>query len=302
MIQSYRTPQAFKMALEQRLRNEALRSGQRMERLRQLLVFDRFLARVFSCFEDTVVLKGGLVLELRLERARTTKDVDLRMMGRADDLLFKLQVAGRLELHDYLSFEVRPDDEHPVIEAEGLQYEGRRYRAEARLAGRLYGMPFGVDVALAEPLVGEPETIVGNTFLGFAGIEPVAFRVYPIETHIAEKLHAYTLTRPRPNSRRNAAQVKDLPDIALLASVGPLQGGRVRIALEKTFLHRATHELPEVLPDPPPSWAPVYERMARMDGLRWRTLEQVKEAVAAFVNPVLADLPDHWEPARWGWQ
>ena len=30
---------------------------------------------------DAVLLKGGLVLELRLERARTTKDIDLRVTG-----------------------------------------------------------------------------------------------------------------------------------------------------------------------------------------------------------------------------
>ncbi|MFM7202183.1 MAG: nucleotidyl transferase AbiEii/AbiGii toxin family protein, partial [Myxococcota bacterium] len=71
MIQQYKTALAFKMALEQRLRNEALRSGQNLERLRQMLVFDRFLARVFTTQDDTVILKGGLVLELRLERART---------------------------------------------------------------------------------------------------------------------------------------------------------------------------------------------------------------------------------------
>jgi hypothetical protein len=37
------------------------------------------------------MLKGGLVLELRLERARTTKDVDLRMVGSPDDILAKLR-------------------------------------------------------------------------------------------------------------------------------------------------------------------------------------------------------------------
>lgn len=79
------------MALEHRLRNDALLSGQNMERLRQLLIFDRFLARVFEGFDDTVVLKGGLVLELRLVRARSTKDVDLRMMGRGDEVLQRLQ-------------------------------------------------------------------------------------------------------------------------------------------------------------------------------------------------------------------
>jgi hypothetical protein len=43
---------------------------------------------------------------------------------------------------------------------------------------------------------------------------------------IAEKLHAYTLPRARPNSR-----LKDLSDLALLASVQSLDAKRVRAAL-----------------------------------------------------------------------
>ena len=77
---------AFKEALEQRLRT-ATGSGPDFARRRQLLVFDRFLARVVEELGDAVTLKGGLAVELRLERARTTKDVDLRVMGSPDAIL-----------------------------------------------------------------------------------------------------------------------------------------------------------------------------------------------------------------------
>ena len=79
--QTYNSPNAFKEALEQRLRS-ASKNGVDFARRRQLLVFDRFLARVVAVLRDTVLLKGGLVLELRLERARTTKDIDLRIWQR----------------------------------------------------------------------------------------------------------------------------------------------------------------------------------------------------------------------------
>lgn len=72
--QTYSSPPAFKQALEQRLKR-ASNNGVDFARRRQLLVFDRFLARVVAVLGDTVLLKGGLVLELRLERARTTKDI-----------------------------------------------------------------------------------------------------------------------------------------------------------------------------------------------------------------------------------
>jgi len=96
-IRTYSSAEGFKQALEQRLRTSA-KNGAEFARRRQLLVFDRFLARVVAVFGDAATLKGGLVLELRLERARTTKDVDLRMMGSPDNILAKLQEAGRRDL------------------------------------------------------------------------------------------------------------------------------------------------------------------------------------------------------------
>jgi hypothetical protein len=47
---------------------------------------------------DAATLKGGLVLELRLERARTTKDIDLRLPGSPENVLGKLQEAARRDL------------------------------------------------------------------------------------------------------------------------------------------------------------------------------------------------------------
>lgn len=83
---TYETPAAFKRALEDRLKAGS-KTGVDFARRRQLVVFDRFLARVVATFGDAAILKGGLVLELRLERARTTKDIDLRLQGQSDDVL-----------------------------------------------------------------------------------------------------------------------------------------------------------------------------------------------------------------------
>ena len=71
MIRTYASPLAFKEALEARLRERAQRDGRSINRVRQLVVMERFLARVFAGF-DSAVLKGGMVMELRLERARAT--------------------------------------------------------------------------------------------------------------------------------------------------------------------------------------------------------------------------------------
>lgn len=292
----YRTAAAFKQALEHRLR-AASASGIDFARRRQLVVFDRFLARVALELGDAVTLKGGLAVELRVERARSTKDVDLRVMGSADDILDRLRGAARRDLGDFMVFTIRPDDRHPDIQNDGMQYEGMRFRAECTVAGKVYGRPFGVDVAFGDPILGEPEVMVGEDALAFAGIAPPMLRVYPVETHLAEKLHAYTMPRARPNSR-----VKDLPDIALIATAGPVEASRVRAAIEQTFAFRGTHDVPEHLPAPPETWAAPYDAMAREDQLRWVTLVEAFDAARAFLDPVLAG-PGRamWDHATWRW-
>jgi len=294
---AYGSPEAFKQALEQRLRASA-QTGAEFARKRQLLVFDRFLARVVAVLGDAATLKGGLVLELRIARARTTKDVDLRMEGSPDDMLPKLQEAGRKNLGDFMTFEVAPDDDHPEIQNDGMQYEGLRFRTQCKLAGKVYGQPFGVDVAFGDPILGEPEVVVAEDLLAFAGIAPPRLRLYPIETHIAEKLHAYTMPRKRPNSR-----VKDLPDLALLATAQQLHADRLRAALGQTFTFRKTHPLPAFVPAPLETWRAPYEAMAREDQLPWTTLEDVTKAAQAFLDPLLASaLEGTWEPAAWAWR
>ena len=292
----YTTPLAFKQALEQRLRS-ASTTGTDFARRRQLLVFDRFLARLVQVAGDTVTLKGGLVLELRLARARTTKDIDLRMMGSSAEVLERLQKAGRLDLGDSMRFEVQPDEEHPEIQNEGMRYEGFRYRAECRLAGMIYGRPFGVDVAFGDPLVGEPDVIVADDILDFAGIAPPSLRLYPVVSHVAEKLHALTMPRARPNSR-----VRDLPDLALLATTGPIDGALLRRAIERTFEFRGTHPVPAAVPPPPAFWEAAYAAMAASDELAWRTLPEVAQAVTSFLGPVLVPADcGFWQPEAWTW-
>lgn len=68
---------AMRMALEQRLRNEAAATGVALLRLRKRVAFERFLARLAASPAEWV-LKGTFALELRLGlQTRMTKDIDL---------------------------------------------------------------------------------------------------------------------------------------------------------------------------------------------------------------------------------
>lgn len=59
----YLTPDAFKQALETRLRSAATQQGISMNRMRQRLIFERFLVRVFAVLGERALLKGGVALE-----------------------------------------------------------------------------------------------------------------------------------------------------------------------------------------------------------------------------------------------
>ena len=100
------------------------------------------------------------------------KDIDLRFMGAPERVLERLQEAARLDLGDFLRFEVEPDEDHPEIQNYGMQYDGMRFRAECQLAGKLYGQRFGVDVAFGDPILGDPEVVTADDVLSFVGIAP----------------------------------------------------------------------------------------------------------------------------------
>ncbi len=70
-------------------------------RLRKMVAFDRFLARLAISNPDKWILKGGLAFQLRLgERARTTKDIDMLVLEQQLEIYSLLRDAGVLDLGD----------------------------------------------------------------------------------------------------------------------------------------------------------------------------------------------------------
>jgi hypothetical protein len=299
-MRTYNTPAAFRAALSTRIRDRARAGAIPVDRVRTLVVMERFLARVVAVFPDTTILKGGLALELRLERARTTKDIDLRLLGSPGMTAVYMAKAAAHPVtpDDYLSFTAELDPEHPTVRGEGVVYEGFRYKVTPFIAAERYGDAFGVDVSFADALHGEPVTLIGGDAFAFIGVPPVTIRVYPPGSHIAEKLHAYTLPR-RPDSENS--RIKDLPDIALIAAIKGLDATDLLVAIQKTFVFRATHDVPASLPDAPTSWMEGYRRMAVQEGLPWAELGDLVLAVRAFLDPVLAGRAGTWDPELWGW-
>ena len=93
------------MALGERLKGEAERTGLSLARLRKRVAFELFLRRLVEVAPNRWVLKGALALDLRLDVVtRPTKDIDL---GRDDDeeaAIKDIAAAQQLHLDDFFTF------------------------------------------------------------------------------------------------------------------------------------------------------------------------------------------------------
>lgn len=263
----YATAGAFRRASQDRLAATAKSEGVDLQRIRRQVAFDRLLARLFSSTNPPWVLKGGYALELKFATARTTKDIDLGLdqlpgIGnnwnqRAGQLLAILQERAALVMDDFFEFTIG----EPASELDAAPYGGGRFPVETVLDGRTFAK-FHLDIGAGDLQREPPEFVRPRDWLAFAGIPTAVFPSICREEHFAQKLHAYTLSRKRPNSR-----VKDLVDLVLLIDGGGLDRKRLRRDVADTFARRKTHEPPASLDSPPDFWRPTFERVATECGL-----------------------------------
>jgi hypothetical protein len=293
------TPQQFRASVESRLSAESSATGRSINRVRTLLVMERFLTRMVAVAPDAFVLKGGLALELRLPRARTTRDVDVLARGDGDsaEALMRRVAALVPDPPDHIEFAVGPNPIAQEIDGAGVRYRGRRFQVTPTIASRPFGDRFGVDVAVADAVVGAPDMLEGSDFFGRYGLTRLCVPAYPLPTHLAEKLHALTLPRSQPSSR-----LKDLVDVALLSELDGHNADLLRTAIDRTFTFRASHLVPSQMPEPPGEWTAKYARMQRDERLVWATLDDLMRAARAFLDPVLAGAAGRWDTSSCSWR
>jgi predicted nucleotidyltransferase component of viral defense system len=280
----YQSASSFRNALEERLNRMAKNKGIDLMRIRRKVVFDRFIFRLLLNGDEWLVVKGGYALELRLDQARATKDIDLSIRNvssfgtenkedtQSEQIRRELQDAIGKPNEDFLEFAMG----QAVLDLENAPYGGYRFPVEAKLAGRLF-VKFNVDVAFGDVWLTPHEKIVASDWLGFAGLAPPKIPLISREQQFAEKLHAYTLPRDRTNSR-----VKDLVDLVLLLKAGDMNVELVNRALWETFERRATHPLPVGVPDPPAFWEKPFMAMTKTVSLRI-TIQGAVEKIRSYL-------------------
>jgi hypothetical protein len=289
----YSDSSAFRRALEDRLNAQAVSTGQSLSRLRKLVAFERFLARLAANHPGVWLLKGGLALQWRYAgMARTTRDLDLLLVVSAVDVHAELVRAALLDMGDWFTYVIQQPTRRNLV-AGGAQ----RFGVAARLDGRPFET-FHLDVGWGDPVLEPADLISAPSLLAFAGLEPVLFPCYPLSQHLAEKVHALT----QPHAAGASSRVKDLVDVLLISDQESLGADGITAAIAATFGVRNTHAVPPTFPEPPDNWRLPYGRMAMEVGLAQTDLASAIEQARRFLEPILQHRAHGtWDPQTGEW-
>jgi Nucleotidyl transferase AbiEii toxin, Type IV TA system len=280
---TYDTPQALRMALEQRLLNQSEDTGISLDRLRRRVVFERIVARLEVADPGQWVLKGGMALEVRIaDAARLTKDVDLGLRTPVED---------EVELHERLidALSADPDADGFVFTVSPPtplgQETGELFTWRSAVAARLAGRPFGgiqLDISPRAHELDQTEHVQLPNSLDFAGITTPIVEIVDVNRHAAEKFHGML----RDYGDRENSRVRDLVDLVILIEQEELDTATLAARAVDVWRERDNSAPPAALPTLPESWPPRYERLATDADLDTQSFA----AAAKLVNRLWTDM------------
>ena len=260
-VDKYKSAAGFRMAVKSKLNEISQKTGQDVQRLYRQVAYAQFLARLFLDDSISWVLKGGHALELRLEKSRATKDVDLAMKNinwihskkkeSSSALRELLLEKSQIDLGDYFEFKIS----QPVLSLDNAPYGGSRFHVEAMIDGKTFSK-FLIDISIGDAWIEPQDTLRLSSYLEELKLESFSVKAISIEHHIAEKIHALTLPRDVSNSR-----VKDLVDLFLIFKFEKFSNEKIKDCIKETFTKRNTHKIPTELPLPNESWEKLFKNM-----------------------------------------
>lgn len=275
------------------LQNLARQAGRPSDELQQLYALEGFLDRLTrSAHADRFVLRGGVLLAA-FDTRRPTRDVDLaaRDLHNSAEAVRRIVVEiVKIELHDGLALDSQ------AITAEvirvGDAYSGVRVSVSGTLASAR--LLFHVDINVGDPISPAAETVSLPRLLG----GELVVTGYPL----AEKI-VTAVQRGTANTRW-----RDFTDVARLAAVHRVDGGRLSESLRGVAEHReaALSPLADVLEGYAGAaqgrWS-AWRRKHRLEEVTAEYFEDLLAQVVAFADPVLTgEVHGHtWDPTSRGW-
>ncbi|MDF2442391.1 MAG: hypothetical protein JWR01_594 [Subtercola sp.] len=270
--------------------------GMRAQDLRQYLVFDRLLARVFRIRDCPFVLKGGTRMLAFIPQARATVDIDLEASGcgllEAVELL---RIAVAQDIGDRLRFEFF--DSRPGGGDQQANMAVVRLRFDLVATGERVKIDLAVhDRQRAAVTVGVPAFRVPLA-------RPVAESDYvmvAVEQQIADKVAAM-MERRHVGGDGRSSRAKDLVDLALIALHLSCDARLLREAIARQIAERGLDEFMAVDASAAiRSGYPVAARKASTLSLDWKEAERL---VNRLIEPALDGtvMTGSWDPLRGEW-
>lgn len=195
-------------------------------------LIERLVARLIANKElrKSLVFKGGFVSMKVYASQRYTIDLDaLLLKANIEETLQQTKVAAQLDLDDGVWFKF---EEQVDLETQG-EYGGFRQVYRAGIGPELKNLKkaqiVNFDLGIGDPVTPGPTKATTTALISG---EEISWSVYPIETMIAEKLHAL-ISLGAANSRS-----KDVYDLSIF--LPQAEPKTVAEALKKTFAFRST--------------------------------------------------------------
>jgi len=289
-----------------KLKNHARETGVDMAGLLRRYVQERLLYRLsISPEAGQFCLKGGVLLAAYNDGdlLRPTEDIDFNGFdgeGGVSSLEKALRAVLAIEVPDD-GVVFKPETMRILKDREGI-VPGGKVMLMASVGSA--NVDLRVDVGFGNAITPDVRLLEVPTLLGGSVPRPT-IQAYPLETVIAEKLHAMAQFGEM-NTR-----VKDHFDIMMLSRLHSFEGAVLADAIAKTFAHQR-RPIPE-------TFAGLGERYAASNAQAWArfisrsapgtkvTLADAIAEVRTFIDPVAAaardgvEPPGAWEPgAGWG--
>ena len=230
-------------SIKARLLRFAVQSGKSNEYIQTHYFIERLLYRLsISRYANDFVLKGGLLLHAMLDnRARATRDIDMlaqHIGNTPEQMLEVFREICSIQVEDGVSFDVRNITAEVIID--NADFSGVRIKIICYLDKSRSNVQF--DIGFGDEVVPNPERMLYPSLLD---MDDTNLWVYSKESVIAEKFQAM-VSLAEANSR-----MKDLYDIAMLASSYDFDGAVLREAIAQTLKRRTTpmHDEPIVFTD-----------------------------------------------------
>jgi predicted nucleotidyltransferase component of viral defense system len=287
-------PAGRRASLIIRMSNAAREAGVVPRRIHLVVAIDRLLVRLLQAAPGQWVVKGGYANQLRRPGdARFTEDLDLKIDAAIETAPELLASGFAVDLGDDFGYDVAS----PPAPLDGPPGGGLRFVVVARLAGTEL-VRFKVDVRAADVVVGAVESYFSDPVLERLGFGRSRFPVYPVNQHVAEKLHALTLPRAVENTR-----ARDLVDLLWFVRHFTFRSDALAIACIATFERRSTHSWPPVIDVPPDSWTRPYGVWRAELDLAEPSPAAAASALRSFLEPVYFGVAGRsWDPAAQEWQ